>query len=375
MKQSQELRLPALRVAQGPNKTLFSFAVDGKLLRSFAAVSRIRRKSDNAIGGYQRPEVISHIAEIRAYLESDSPILPNALVLAFDERVHFEEGPDDNTVDYASHGTLVIPIDDTWEDVDKPAWIVDGQQRAAAVRDAAIEKFPLCVVGFIAATLAEQREQFILVNSTKPLPKSLVHELLPAIDGKLPSALARRRFPAYLMDRLNHDEDSPFRGLIKTATAREGVIQDNSVLRMVENSLTDGALYRFRGRTDEDNDVAAMLSLLKGFWTAAADVFSNAWGISPKRSRLMHGAGIVSMGFVMDAIADQLRHLDRVVADDFVSDLRELAPACRWTDGFWDFGPGAQRRWNEIQNTSSDVRLLTNYLLVQYRHCLESMIT
>ena len=245
--------------------------------------------------------------------------------------------------------------------------IVDGQQRAAAVRDAAIEKFPLCVVGFIAATLAEQREQFILVNSTKPLPKSLVHELLPAIDGKLPSALARRRFPAYLMDRLNHDEDSPFRGWIKTATAREGVIQDNSVLRMVENSLTDGALYRFRGRTDEDNDVAAMLSLLKGFWTAAADVFSNAWGISPKRSRLMHGAGIVSMGFVMDAIADQVRHLDRVVADDFVSDLRELAPACRWTDGFWNFGPGVQRRWNEIQNTSTDVRLLTNYLLVTFR--------
>ena len=36
-------------------------------------------------------------------------------------------------------------------------------------------------------------------------------------------------------------------------------------------------------------------------------------------------------------------------------------------DGFWDFGPGKQRRWNEVQNTSKDIQLLSNYLLVQYK--------
>lgn len=85
----QELRLPALRVRQGAARTLYTFAVDGKLLASFATVSRIRRDDDRTIFGYQRPEVLSHIAEIRRYLESSNPMLPNAIVVAFDERVRF----------------------------------------------------------------------------------------------------------------------------------------------------------------------------------------------------------------------------------------------------------------------------------------------
>ena len=60
------------------------------------------------------------------------------------------------------------------------------------------------------------------------------------------------------------------------------------------------------------------------------------------------------------------------VDPDVVATFEDCAPtrslpACRWTDGYWDFGPGLQRRWNEIQNTSKDVHLLANYLLIQYR--------
>ena len=31
------------------------------------------------------------------------------------------------------------------------------------------------------------------------------------------------------------------------------------------------------------------------------------------------------------------------------------------------FGPGRERKWNEIQNTSKDIQLLSNHLLVLYR--------
>jgi len=60
-----------------------SFAVDGKKLPLFAAVSRIRRDGDADVEGYQRPEVLSHIASIRRYLESGSPMIPNALCNRF----------------------------------------------------------------------------------------------------------------------------------------------------------------------------------------------------------------------------------------------------------------------------------------------------
>lgn len=363
------LRIPALQIRQGPKRTLYSFAVDGKLLPQFTTVSRIRRGSDSEVLGYQRPEVLSHIAEIRGYLESDDPMIPNALVVAFDERVHFEPQGSATGDSVSTAGELVIPVDENESEVDKPGWIVDGQQRAAAVREARIESFPMCVTAFITASDKEQKEQFILVNSTKPLPKGLIYELLPGTEARLPSLLQRRRFPAYLLDRLNREEGSPFRALIKTPTTPEGLIKDNSILKMLENSLSDGVLYRFRDPATGEGDAEAMLEVVKAFWQAVSQVFDSAWGLPPRRSRLMHGAGIVSLGFLMDAISDRYRNElpGMPEAHHFVADLQPLAEICRWTDGFWEFGPGAQRKWNEIQNTNRDIQVLANYLLVQYK--------
>jgi hypothetical protein len=47
--------------------------------------------------------------------------------------------------------------------------------------------------------------------------------------------------------------------------------------------------------------------------------------------------------------------------------LLPLVEVCRWTDGYWDFGPGVQRKWNEVQNTPKDIQMLANYLMVQYK--------
>jgi DGQHR domain-containing protein len=366
MNRAEELRLPALEIAQGPKRLFYSFAVDGKLLPQFTTVSRIRRNGENLLAGYQRPEVISHITEIRNYLESNDPLLPNAIVIAFDARVKFlpsGEAPSS----YSRWGTLVVPLDNAAGDENKPGLIVDGQQRTAAIRDARIGTFPICATAFIANDEREQREQFILVNSTKPLPKGLIYELLPTTEMKLPALLQRRRFPAQLLTRLNADKDSPLCGKIRTPTTPSGVIQDNSVLKMLENSLSDGVLYRFRDPATNESDVEAMLGVLNAFWGAAKAVFPNAWGQPPSRSRLTHGAGIVSMGFLMDAIAERHRDSGMPAERAFRDDLEPLKEVCRWTDGYWDFGPGVKRKWNEVQNTPKDIQMLANYLMVQYK--------
>lgn len=366
MAEATELRVPAIEVTQSAGRRLYSFAVDGKLIPTFATVSRIRRNGIE-LEGYQRPEALSHIAEIRNYLESQSPMIPNAIVVAFDPRVRFEPASSGESCKYARTGTLVIPIDDDLENEEKPGFIVDGQQRLAAIRDAAIDAFPICVTAFVTNDIRQQTEQFILVNSTKPLPKGLIYELLSSTEATLPTLLQRRRFPAYLLDRLNRDEGSPLEKKIQTPTTPDGVIKDNSVLRMLENSLSDGVLYRFRALDSDDADAEKMLKVLRAFWGAVSDVFEDAWGLPPKRSRLMHGAGIVSLGFVMDAIAERHRAKGVPSPSDFEENLAPLKDVCRWTDGYWDFGPGCQRKWNEIQNTSKDIQLLANYLLVQYK--------
>lgn len=361
------LRLPAFSVRQAPGRILYTFVVDGKLVPRFASVSRVKRTGEGILVGYQRPEVLSHIEEIRNYLESPAPLLPNAVVLAFDSRVRFEEiGSTMVGSDYANPGFLVIPLGDV-EDHEKPGFIVDGQQRLAAIREAQVKHFPVAAVAFITDNLGEQTEQFLLVNSTKPLSKALVHELLPSTTAHLPVVLQRRRLPAHLLDRLNLDADSPLHEMIQTATNPTGTVRDSAVLKMLENSLSDGALYCFREKATLEGDVETMLTLLRNYWTAVARVFKSAWTLSPRKSRLMHGAGVVSMGFVMDSICERLKDFRVPTVEQFEQNLQPLAQVCHWTAGTWDFGDGQRRKWNELQNTSKDSRLLAIYLDSQYR--------
>lgn len=359
------LRVPAIEVRQG-NRTLYTLAIDGKRVHEIATVSRIRRTGDGALGGYQRPEALSHIEEIRNYLESESPMIPNAVVIAFDSRVTFvaARGPQ---AEYSRAGELVIPVDPTWAPEDRPGFIVDGQQRLAAIREAQIDSFPICISAFITDDITEQTEQFILVNSTKPLPKGLIYELLPGTDTQLPSLLARRRLPAAILARLNRDKASPLHEMIQTATNPEGIIKDNSILKMLENSLSDGILYRIRQGMGDEIDYESMVGVLFSFWGAVKDVFTAEWGLPPKRCRLLHGAGVVCLGLMMDAIADRYRSKGLPSKAQFARDLTAMAPVCRWSEGHWDFGPGQQQKWNEIQNTSNSIKLLSNYLLVQYK--------
>ena len=115
-----------------------------------------------------------------------------------------------------------------------------------------------------------------------------------------------------------------------------------------------------------------MLNVLSNFWTAVSSVFKEAWDLPPRGSRLVHGAGIVSLGFVMDAIAERHKRVGIPTKDQFTVDLLPLQEVCSWTRGYWVFGPSQQVKWNEIQNTTRDINTLTNYLLWQYKNLVWS---
>jgi DGQHR domain-containing protein len=357
------LRVPAIAIRQG-TRTIYSFAVDGKLLHDFTTVSRVRRTTNDILDGYQRPEAAAHIRGIRRYLESEGAMLPNAIVLAFDQRVRFEGSS--ATEGFATPGHLVIPVDPATADIDKPALLVDGQQRAAAIRDAEVDHFPVAAVGFIADTTEEQRTQFILVNNTKPLPRGLVHELLPASSGHLPPLLQRRQLPAQLLSQLNTDLDSPFHGRISTPTTPDGYIKDNSVLKMIENSLFDGALFDYRDPDDVARRSDEMLRHLKTFWHLVSHMWPDAWNLPPRKSRLTHGAGIQALGYVMDALTEGTP-IEGLDVADLAIRIKALDEVCAWTAGSWQLAPGDQRPWNALQNTSNDVRILTNLLVRKTR--------
>ncbi|HZI08133.1 MAG TPA: DGQHR domain-containing protein DpdB [Archangium sp.] len=363
------LRLPTLEVEQTPGRRLYLFGVDGKLVPKFATVSRARRK-DGELEGYQRPEALGHIQNIRQYMESERPLVPNAVVLAFDSRVYFEPLAAAEGAERAGH--LVIPL---VEGATAPGFVVDGQQRLAAVREASVECFRLACCAFITDDVGEQTEQFILVNSTKPLPKGLIHELLPSTHGTLPDALERKRLPALLVTRLNLDEGSPLQKLVVTqtcpkATGKTGngfsaVIKDTSLMAALEDSLSDGVLFDMeRGKAGVD----AMVALVGDFWAAVAKTWPEAWAKQPKESRLSHGAGVRSLSLLMDTACRFLEQEGRgtPARADFERELALVKDACAWTRGKWDF-PTGPRAWNEVQNTPKEVSALAAHLLAVYR--------
>jgi DGQHR domain-containing protein len=358
----ETLRLPALRIRQGEHD-IVAFGVDGKRLIEFAAVSRVRRKPGEALQGYQRPEALAHVRGIRRYLESTEALLPNAIVVAFDHRVVFRPtGQPDSTAEYSTPGELLIPADPHLPEHERPGWIVDGQQRAAAIRDADVAQFPVAVVAFFATDEAEQRSQFILINSTKVVPRGLIHELLPDTTGQLPVGYARRQLPASVMTRLNTTE-GPFRGLITSPTAPSGYITDTAVLNMIGRSLTDGCLYQYRDPDTGGGDLNAIVAHMNVFWSAVAATWPQAWELPPRLSRLTHGAGIQALGYVMDSLTENVPagELDQ---DAIAVQLRMLDGNVAWCRGeVWRLPRGEQRPWNGIQNTSSDIALLTDHLL------------
>lgn len=368
---SDTLQIPAIKFKQGSDRELYSFVVDGKSIPKFANIVRITRdqENQNELFGYQRPEVFAHIKEIRRYLESDNPLMPNALVIAFERVVDFkafQEQASNSTSSTA--GLIEIPCPE--DDNAKIGWIVDGQQRTAAIRESAVDSFPVSVVAFV-ANQEEQREQFILVNSTKPLPKDLIYELLPSTSTRLALPLEKRKLPAQITTRLNYptesDTHTPFAGRIKTPTNRnpDANIAYNSVLKLLEHSLSDGSLMHYTYTESGEPDIEGMVRLLNNYWGAVADTFPTAWKLPPSKSRLTHGAGMVSMGFLMDAIAERADDHASITKAMFRDELERIAPICQWTEGEWQFGEES-KKWNEIQNLAKDIESLASCLLKEY---------
>jgi DGQHR domain-containing protein len=358
-----EITRRALRINHVPESPLYLFTLRASEIFQVAELSRIARDETGELIGYQRPEVRNHVAEITAYLDDERPLFPNALIIALRaESVKFEEsrGPKDET---ATAGTLRIEIPPAEQH--RPGWIVDGQQRALALRNAKNQNFSVPVSAFVADTVELQRDQFIRINNTRQLPRGLVTELLPDVTISIPARLAPRKLPAALSDELARSERSPFYALIRRAstpakTAKEAVIAENSVISMLADSLANGCLFPYRNIATGHTDTDAMGTILFTFWGAVRETFPDAWGKPPAESRLMHGVGIRAMGRVMDRMMSSLNLADRETPGTVRAGLQRIAPYCHWTSGRWD---DLGLEWNQLENVPKHIQMLANYLI------------
>jgi DGQHR domain-containing protein len=366
--EKQIIRRRALRITQNDVHPLYLFALTGEELLAIADISRISRNDAGKLIGYQRPEVRRHVQDIITYLNGDEILFPNSIILSLSSQIHFvrSRGPeiDDGL---ANAGILEIPVPRNGQA--KPAWIVDGQQRALALAKSKRMDFPIPVNAFVADEVELQRDQFLRVNNTRPLPRGLITELLPEVSSALPSRMAARRLPSAICEWLNTQQASPFHKLIRRASADaadKGVIADTSIVKMIEESVTStsGCLFPYRNIATGETDVEGICNVLVIFWTAVKHVFPDDWGKPPTRNRLMHGAGIRSMGRLMDRVMSGLNPRDAKAISLVEKELQRIVPICHWSEGSWqDLNDIA---WNDIQNVPRHIRMLSNLLIRSY---------
>ncbi|HMV70930.1 DGQHR domain-containing protein DpdB [Plasticicumulans sp.] len=348
----------ALLPRQSATHTVLSLCARASDILRFALIDRIGRNEDGSLRGFQRPQVASHIREIRQYLATPDAVLPNAIVIAFTAEAGVQ-------VEVLGNGLARVSIPVGGE----PAgFVVDGQQRLTALSGLAEKDFDVCVSILICAGVEELRKQFILINNTRALPKALIYELLPSVEG-LPDRLSGRTSAARMVDRLNYDEESSLHGQIKQHTNPVGLLQDTVLQKIVMDSLSGGALRSFvsssRSRFTETLDIESEafergFRLLSNFYAAVQQVFDDAWiNQTPRSSRLVHGVGLVGTSFVMEYLHAVSGAFDTA---DFIPALQALEPHTAWTQGYWNFD-GEELKWNSLQFLPKHYRGLGNYLV------------
>lgn len=334
----------AVKANQDKNHYVFSFAATPEDILKFSEIDRVGRSDDGQLKGFQRHQIAGHIKEIRDYLARDDALLPNSVIVAFLNGV---------TVKELGHGVLEIKIDTSKE---KPGFVVDGQQRLTALSGLKKPGFQVFVSALICHDYNELRQQFVLINNTRPLPKTLIYELLPNVEG-LPQRYTSRAFAAKLVDVLNYTPTSNLFGEIKQHTNPQGILSDTAMQKFIMNSASDGAIRDLIKY--EDFEMRAY-DLVNSFFGALKNVFKSEWvGMAPRTSRLKHGAGLVALGYVMELMYSMN---EAVTEKDFSELLLLIKPHTAWTSGTWPLLENDTRPWNGIQNTPSDIFLLSNYL-------------
>ena len=342
MPSTEPMKYLAISAQQSDEHQVLSFAAKASEVFRFASIERIGRGAQGELSGFQRPQVAAHIREIRDYLEKPNAVLPNPIVVAFTGQV---------SVEYLGNGSAMLAIDVS---DGTPGLVVDGQQRLSALTGLDRD-FQVFVSALICRDDAELRRQFVLINNTRPLPKSLIYELLPTVDD-LPPRLSRRSVAADLTARLNF-ENTSLKGYIKQHTCPGGIVADTVMQRIIMESLSNGVMRELiRQQKGQDRCVR----LVSAFFEGVKRTFPLAWhGHKPSSSRLLHVAVIQALGDVMEVLAESA---GARTADEFQEGLECLKGRTAWTEGEWSFG-NEPRRWNALQNVNRDIALLKHYLV------------
>jgi len=213
-------------------------------------ISTVSRREEDKERGFQRLLNVRRASQIASYIDRQQGLIPNNLIVAFDESVEYKDGK------------LHI--------LDSPtaALIIDGQHRMWGLHMAKLD-LPVAVVGFIGLAPARQKELFITINKyQKGVPASLYLDLLPEIKELLEVDTVEMR-AIDLVKRLNEDETSPWYDQINITGEGKGLISLVNFVRKLKPLLDQPWLSQFY--------LEEQYQLLYNYFSAVQNVFLDQW--------------------------------------------------------------------------------------------------
>jgi DGQHR domain-containing protein len=310
---AHQLKLQGIKINQpglAPGKAVFSSVIKVSDLLDDSAfkVDYWDKEKEGGEQGYQRSVNELHVKKISEYLCSTDSLLPNSLILS--------------TRDYMPgfhEGTIILDH--------FPLYIVDGQHRVEALRDAVNSKeathwkdavMPVLILSGFGRF--EEMVQFVDLNTKqKKVATDLAMQLMLEMskDGvwhqKFKEVGSEWKVRAIkTVNELNKRMDSPWHGAIKMPgeTAKTGHF------RTTANSFTVSLrplMTNSFGRNLDNN-----ILILSNYWRALREIFPDAF-MQPKEYAIQKTPGLFSLHSLLQTILSNRGY-------DFGLDQKNLTP-------------------------------------------------
>ena len=299
--------------------------------------SRVDRLGVQESTGMQRllnkQRVNSYSRDIES-CHDDDVFLPTSVFLATKGNIGYDESAKEIFFDSSSNGKVC------------PFYVVDGQHRIEGFKHAAnklgnerLRDFQISTVIAPKLSGAERMLQFIIVNNKqKPVDKGVAQHIISRFT-KMVGTEELPPFPNWLkreiergdvnralniVKALNKDTDSPWHGRIRLADETKKpahMIVQNTFVTLIKKHL----LSRNHPLFQITEDMKMRMAILKNFWKAVENVFTDAE--SGKNSIVFKYTGAEFFLMISAPVMTQLMRKDDYTVDAFVNCMRSASDA------------------------------------------------
>jgi DGQHR domain-containing protein len=215
--------------------------------------------------GVQRILSSSRLKDLGTYVKQEEPpgLLPNAIILGLSEDAQFNR----------KDGVLRIP------DREEEAFVIDGQHRLFAFKDAYVGDFDLDLpfAAFIGLPIGEVAYLFRTINSTqRKINPSLVYDLIPYLREQDWVRFEDSR-AQYLVEQLNSNEDSPWYQGVSMLGGRDQPITQASFVTAIKRLLKPGGVLSDSFLDGAFAGQEIQYELLLRYFRGIRDAFPGEW--------------------------------------------------------------------------------------------------